>query len=84
MEMNVQQARDNLSRLVAAAEAGEEVTITRRGKPAVRLVPVTEQPDRRWNGKDLAAFFEEGRRFRGRRTPDEIDAAIRAERDSWD
>lgn len=83
MEMNVQQARDNLSRLIAAAQAGEDVTISRRGKPAVRLVPVTEEPERRWNGKDLAAFFEANRRYRGTMTSDEIQAYVRAERDAW-
>lgn len=84
MEMNVQQARDNLSRLIAAAEAGEDVTITRRGKPAVRLIPVGEEPRRRWGGKDLAAYLEEGRRFRGTMTADEIHEYVRGERDAWD
>jgi prevent-host-death family protein len=36
----VHQAKTNLSRLIAAAEAGEEVMIARGSKPAVRLVPV--------------------------------------------
>lgn len=34
----VHQAKTQLSRLIAAAEAGEEVVIARRDKPAVRLV----------------------------------------------
>ncbi|ARJ06238.1 hypothetical protein GCM10010988_14440 [Cnuibacter physcomitrellae] len=84
MEMNVQQARDNLSRLIAAAEAGEDVTITRRGRPAVRLVPVREESPRRWNGKDLAAYLEEGGRFRGTMTADEIRDYIHGEREAWD
>ena len=33
------EAKTQLSRLVERAEAGEEVIITRRGKPAARLVP---------------------------------------------
>ena len=33
-------AKSQLSKLIAAAEAGEEVVIARRGKPAVRLVAV--------------------------------------------
>lgn len=36
----VHQAKTNLSRLIAAAEAGEEVILARGSKPAVRLVPV--------------------------------------------
>ncbi len=35
----VAQARDNLSKLIAQAERGEDVRIERNGKPAVRLVP---------------------------------------------
>ncbi len=33
------EAKTNLSQLVERALAGEEVILTRRGKPAVRLVP---------------------------------------------
>lgn len=36
------QAKSELSKLVAKAEAGEEVVIARRGKPAVRLVALTD------------------------------------------
>ena len=38
--MNVRAAKSQLSKLVAAAEAGEDVIIARKGRPAVRLVPV--------------------------------------------
>lgn len=41
MEVNVHHAKTHLSRLIAAAESGEEVIIARDGKPAVRLVVVT-------------------------------------------
>lgn len=34
------EAKTNLSRLVQRALDGEEVVLTRRGEPAVRLVPV--------------------------------------------
>jgi len=37
-------AKTHLSRLVERAEAGEDVIIQRNGKPAVRLVPVVEEP----------------------------------------
>jgi prevent-host-death family protein len=33
------EAKTHLSKLVERVEAGEEVVITRRGKPAARLVP---------------------------------------------
>ena len=44
---NMHKAKSCLSELVRAAEAGEEVIIARNGKPAVRLVPVSEKPVRR-------------------------------------
>jgi prevent-host-death family protein len=39
----IAEAKDRLSELVAAAEAGEEIVITRHGKPAARLVHTVEQ-----------------------------------------
>ena len=38
MEVNIHHAKTNLSKLIAAVESGEEVVITRKGKPAVKLV----------------------------------------------
>ncbi len=40
--MNVQEAKTQLSRLLAAAERGEEVIIARGGKPIVRLELIRE------------------------------------------
>ena len=40
MQMNVHAAKSQLSKLIAAAEAGEDVVIARKGRPAVRLVPI--------------------------------------------
>ncbi len=57
-------AKTQLSQLVADAEAGEEVIITRDSVPAVRLVPVSvPKPTRRFGalaGKVAvtSAFFE--------------------------
>ena len=36
--VNVSQAKTQLSRLLARVEAGEEITIARRGAPVARLV----------------------------------------------
>jgi prevent-host-death family protein len=41
--VTMHKAKTELSKLVARAEAGEEVVISRAGKPAVKLVPA-EQP----------------------------------------
>lgn len=40
------EAKTHLSQLVERALAGEEIVVTRRGKPAVRLAPVTSAGDR--------------------------------------
>jgi len=39
---NIYEAKTHLSRLVAQAEAGEEVVLSRAGKPVARIVPWTE------------------------------------------
>lgn len=40
--VNVGQAKSDLSRLIALAEAGEEVEIARDGVPVVRLVSIRQ------------------------------------------
>jgi prevent-host-death family protein len=40
------EAKTKLSELLDAVERGEEVTITRRGAPIARLVPVSAEDDR--------------------------------------
>jgi prevent-host-death family protein len=37
-EVGMHEAKTNLSKLVERVEGGEEIVITRRGEPAVRLV----------------------------------------------
>jgi prevent-host-death family protein len=37
--VGMHEAKTQLSKLVERAESGEEIVITRRGEPAVRLVP---------------------------------------------
>lgn len=43
----VHKAKTNLSKLIAEAEAGQEVIITRGSDPVVRLVPVGEHTPQR-------------------------------------
>lgn len=38
MEINARDARQRFSELLDLAESGEEIVVTRHGKPAVRLV----------------------------------------------
>jgi prevent-host-death family protein len=42
--VGMHEAKTHLSRLVERAEAGEDIVIQRNGKPAVRLVPVVDEP----------------------------------------
>ena len=53
--VSIHAAKTHLSRLVARAEAGEEIVIARGRKPVVKLVPIEAPKPRRvpgrWKGK---------------------------------
>jgi prevent-host-death family protein len=55
------EAKNRLSELLVAVEHGEEVTITRHGRPVAKLVPVNALDQAR-----VAAAIAELRRLRGR------------------
>lgn len=59
MEVNVHHAKTHLSKLIAAAESGEEVIIARNGKPAVKLViiPATRKPRREMWGAGIGKLW---------------------------
>ena len=81
---NVLDARNNLSSLVARAEAGEEIVISRRGTPVAKIVAYEPEPEY-WTGAQLAEWIRANPLPESsRRTREEIDAYIREERDSWD
>ena len=40
LNVNIHEAKTNLSKLIAAAEAGERVIISRAGKPVAQLDPI--------------------------------------------
>ena len=50
MQVNIHEAKTNLSKLIRLAEAGEEVIIARDGVPVVRLMPVVAEAPRRQLG----------------------------------
>lgn len=58
MEIGAFEAKTHLADLLRRAEAGENVVITRRGKPVARLVPFREHSvaDRRWALDALRGF----------------------------
>jgi prevent-host-death family protein len=45
MRISVTDAKGQLTELVRLAEAGEEVVLTRHGRPTVRLAPIRARPD---------------------------------------
>ena len=45
--VSTDEAKTNLSKLIARAEAGEEIVICRRGVPAARLVPLKKSRKRK-------------------------------------
>ena len=55
MEINAREARQRFSELLDLAERGENVIVTRRGKPAVRLV-AEQQVEATQPLPDLTAF----------------------------
>lgn len=44
VEMSIAEATSKLTDLVAAAEQGAEVILTRDGQPVARMVPVVQHP----------------------------------------
>jgi prevent-host-death family protein len=57
MLVSVSDAKGQLTELVRKAEAGEEIVLTRHGKAAVRLVPVSALP----TAADRKALLDEVR-----------------------
>jgi prevent-host-death family protein len=64
-------AKNRLSALIDKVEEGHEVTITRRGKPVARLVPVTSEAEK---GRDAVEKLRALRQC----------IAARGENFSWD
>jgi prevent-host-death family protein len=81
MRVNVLEAKNRLSQLIKAAQAGEEVVIANRGTPVARLVQIENaaRPDRdflRWLMENPLPAY-------GQRTASEIDSTIAEERNAW-
>lgn len=47
---NIYEAKTHFSRLVARVESGEEITLSRNGRPVARLVPIAAPPTERTPG----------------------------------
>jgi prevent-host-death family protein len=66
--VNIYEAKTQLSKLVSRAEAGEEITLTRHGRPVARIVPLDRRTRPRvpgaWRGRvvihdDFHSFDDE-------------------------
>ena len=65
-EVNVHEAKTHLSRLLTRVEAGEEVIISRAGKPVARLLPYNKAQRKRIAGRDVGLV----------EIPDDFDAPL--------
>ena len=85
MIINIYEARNRLSRLIRAARGGETVLIADRGKPVVRLVPVEPAANDPGSATRFLDWLEANPLPASmRRSPEDIEAGIEAERAAWD
>jgi prevent-host-death family protein len=66
MQINIHQAKTHLSQLLERVEMGEEIIISRAGKPVARLAPLESKAGERRLGSAAGEF----------RTPDDFDAPL--------
>ncbi|HEX8217490.1 MAG TPA: type II toxin-antitoxin system prevent-host-death family antitoxin [Allosphingosinicella sp.] len=78
--VNLSDAKARLSELVERAEAGEEVTITRRGKPVARIVAI-EKPRKPLDLDALRALRELTSKMPMYEDPDGLSFVERMRRD---
>ena len=83
------EAKTHLSELIARAERGEEVIITRHNKPVAKLVPVNGRPPfdaekRRLAIEDLLRLREDLLQAHGSMTTEEVVRLVRDGRDERD
>ena len=88
MQVNIFEAKNRLSLLIRAAQAGEEVVIANRGQPVARLVPAKGSAAARADAGSPRAILDWLKNHplpaHARRSTEEIDAAIQGERTAWD
>jgi prevent-host-death family protein len=86
-QVNILEAKNQLSKLIKAAQAGEEVIIANRGAAVARLVAVNA-PDvpERGSPQGFVAWLDRRPSLppESHRTAAEIDAGISEERAAWD
>ncbi len=88
MQVNILQAKSQLSRLIKSAQAGEEVIIANRGEPVARLLATADAraaPAGMGRGRNFLKWLHDNALpAYAQRSAADIDAAIEAERNAWD
>ena len=87
MKVNILEAKNRLSALIKRVQAGDDVVIANRGEPVARLVPAGRTGSAAGTGSARAILdwiADHPLPPYARRTADEIDAAVEAERAAWD
>lgn len=69
-QINIHQAKNQFSKLIAAVEKGEEIIIARYGEPVAKLVPVRKTSSMRKPGSAKGRFTVPSEFFEP--LPDEI------------
>ena len=90
MQVNILQARNNLSQLIKSAQANDEVIIANRGAPVAQLVAIKRQPKNKMTAtsSQTAGIVDWLNRNplpkHLQRKHASIQAGINAERAAWD
>ncbi len=85
IKVNVLEAKNRLSELLRAVQAGEEVVIANRGEPVARLVAANPVAPQIGTGASILKWLQENPLPESsRRSAEEIDAFIAEERAAWD
>ncbi len=68
-QVSLREANQNFSRLIAEVEAGEQVVLTRRGRPVARIVPEARRrqltPEQQAAYERMMALMNRGHRSGG-------------------
>ena len=55
VRVNIHEAKTHLSKLLERVMNGEEIIISKAGKPVAKLIPITAPPPQRFPGNDKGA-----------------------------
>ena len=84
MQINILEAKNQLSQLIKYAQAGGEVIIANRGAPVVQLVPTSTSLQSGSARNFLQWLDENPLPAHAQRSAKEIDSGISEERSAWD